>query len=240
MKILIIIPTYNESGNIEKIIDAVFEQSDAFEILVIDDNSTDGTEALVKKQQNKYQNRVHMIQRPGKMGLATAYQRGFDWALDHDYAYIFEMDADFSHNPKDLPKMLAACTDDGFDLAVGSRYIDGVRILNWPMGRLMMSYYASVYVRIITGMPINDTTSGFKCYSRKVLESIKYNEINFKGYAFQIEMKFRSWRKGFKIKEIPIVFLNREVGVSKMSGGIFNEAVWGVILMRLKAFFKKP
>ena len=240
MRALVIIPTYNESGNIENIIEAVFSQHSSFHILVIDDNSTDGTEAIVKRLQNKYQKRLHMVQRPGKMGLATAYQRGFDWALERpDYDYIFEMDADFSHDPKDLLRLLHACVEESFDLAVGSRYIDGVRILNWPMGRLLMSYFASVYVRIITGMPVNDTTSGFKCYSRKVLENIKYKNIKFKGYAFQIEMKFRSWRKGYKIKEVPIIFLNREVGVSKMSGGIFNEALWGVIWMRLKCVFRK-
>ena len=234
---LVIIPTYNESGNIVQITDAVLGLEYPFHILIIDDNSTDGKDQLIFDQQKKHHNRIHLIQRPGKMGLASAYQNGFDWALKHDYQYIFEMDADFSHNPDDLPRLLKACMNDGFDLAVGSRYIGGVRILNWPIGRLIMSYYASIYVKVITGMKVHDTTSGFKCYSRKVLETIKYNDISFKGYAFQIEMKFRTWRKDFKIKEIPIVFLNREVGVSKMSGGIFNEALWGVIWMRLKSFF---
>ena len=238
---IVIIPTYNEKENIEKIIRAVFSLKDspAFHILIIDDGSPDGTAAIVKSlMEEEFRDRLFIIERSGKLGLGTAYIAGFKWALSHEYEYIFEMDADFSHNPKDLPRLYAACRDHddrekGGDVAVGSRYISGVNVVNWPMGRVLMSYFASKYVRLITGIPVHDTTAGFVCYRRKVLEDINLDAIRFKGYAFQIEMKYTAYRKGYRIKEVPVVFVNRREGTSKMSGGIFSEALFGVIRLRL-------
>ena len=231
---VVIIPTYNEKENIEKIIRAVFGLEKAFDILVIDDGSPDGTAAIVKGLMggSEFPGRLHIIEREGKLGLGTAYIAGFKWALAHGYEYIFEMDADFSHDPADLPRLYAACADEGYDLAIGSRYVSGVNVVNWPMGRVLMSYYASKYVRIVTGLPIHDTTAGFKCYKRRVLEAIDLDAIRFKGYAFQIEMKFTAYKCGFKIKEVPVIFVNRRMGTSKMSGGIFGEAVFGVMRLR--------
>ena len=231
---VVIIPTYNEKENIEKIIRAVFGLEKAFDILVIDDGSPDGTAAIVKGLMggSEFSGRLHIIEREGKLGLGTAYIAGFKWALAHGYKYIFEMDADFSHDPADLLRLYAACADEGYDLAIGSRYVSGVNVVNWPMGRVLMSYYASKYVRIVTGLPIHDTTAGFKCYKRRVLEAIDLDAIRFKGYAFQIEMKFTAYKCGFKIKEVPVIFVNRRLGTSKMSGGIFGEAVFGVMRLR--------
>ncbi|MFT3740230.1 MAG: polyprenol monophosphomannose synthase [Breznakibacter sp.] len=237
-KNLVIIPTYNEKENIEAIIRAVFALSHEFHILIVEDNSPDGTAQIVKNLQNEFAGKLHILERKGKLGLGTAYIAGFKWAIALKYDYIFEMDADFSHNPADLIRLHDACTLDGADLAIGSRYKSGVNVVNWPMGRVLMSYFASVYVRAITGMKIMDTTAGFKCYSLKVLETIKLDNIRFKGYAFQIEMKFTTWKYGFKIVEVPIVFTDRKKGASKMSGGIFNEAVWGVMKMKFYSYFK--
>lgn len=231
---IVIIPTFNEKENIEKIILAVFSLPTRFEVLVIDDGSPDGTANIVKKMQEDYADRLHLIEREGKLGLGTAYIAGFRWAIEHRYDYIFEMDADFSHNPQDLERLLEACSVDGADVAIGSRYISGVNVVNWPMGRVLMSYFASKYVRMILRMKIADTTAGFKCYRRKVLETIDLDKIKFKGYAFQIEMKYTAYRLGFKIKEVPIIFTNRVLGTSKMSGNIFSEAVIGVIRLRFK------
>ena len=236
---LVIIPTYNEKENIQAIIRAVFSLRKAFDILIIDDNSQDGTAAIVKALMSAYPERLHMEQRPGKLGLGTAYIHGFRWALQRSYKYVFEMDADFSHNPEDLLHLHKACMMDGADLAIGSRYIKGVNVVNWPMGRVMMSYFASMYVRLITGMDIQDTTAGFKCYKRIVLERIDLEKIKFHGYAFQIEMKFTAWKTGFKIVEIPIIFTDRKEGYSKMTSGIFSEAIFGVIEMKIKSFFRK-
>lgn len=238
---LVIIPTYNEKENIELIIDAVFLLPHKFDILIVDDGSPDGTADIVKNLQQRDNNGrvLHLIERKGKQGLGTAYIRGFRFALEHGYDYIFEMDADFSHNPKDLLRLYEACADDGFDVAVGSRYISGVNVINWPMGRVIMSYFASIYVRFITGMPIYDTTAGFVCFTRKVLESINLDDIKFIGYAFQIEMKFTAMKHGFRIKEVPIVFTDRTRGKSKMSGSIFKEAFFGVIQMKVDSWFKK-
>ncbi len=238
-KDVVIIPTYNEKENITAIINAVFSQQHDFHILIIDDGSPDGTADIVKDMMTKYTEELHIIERPGKQGLGTAYLTGFKWALEHGYDYVFEMDADFSHDPADLERLLDACVDGGADLAIGSRYISGVNVVNWPMGRVLMSYFASVYVRFVTGMKIQDTTAGFKCYSRKVLEAIDLDNVRLKGYGFQIEMKFTTWKLGFNIKEVPIIFTDRKQGKSKMSGGIFNEAVWGVIGMKIRSFFKK-
>lgn len=238
-KSVVIIPTYNEIENIEKIIRFVFGLEKPLHILIIDDNSPDGTADVVKKLQEEFPERLLMLQRQGKLGLGTAYLTGFKWAIENKYDYVMEMDADFSHNPEDLLRLLDACENQGADLAIGSRYISGVNVINWPMGRVIMSYYASAYVRFVTGMSIRDTTAGFKCYRRKVLETIKLDKIKMKGYAFQIEMKFTTWKHGFTIKEVPIIFTDRKEGTSKMSGGIFNEAVWGVIKMKWKSFFKK-
>lgn len=235
---LIIIPTYNEILNIEAIIRKSLSLSENFNILVVDDNSPDGTAAKVKELQNEYVNRIHILEREGKLGLGTAYIAGFNWALSHQYEYIFEMDADFSHNPEDLVRLYHACSIDGADLAIGSRYISGVNVVNWPIGRVIMSYYASSYVRFVSGMKVMDTTAGFKCYRRKVLETIDFDRIRFKGYAFQIEMKFTAYKYKFKIVEVPIIFTDRKRGKSKMSGGIFNEALWGVIFMKWKSFFR--
>jgi dolichol-phosphate mannosyltransferase len=235
---LVIIPTYNEKENIQAIIRAVFSLRKSFDILIIDDNSQDGTAAIVKALTTAFPGRLFMEQRPGKLGLGTAYIHGFKWALAKNYDYIFEMDADFSHNPEDLLQLHKACLIDGADVAIGSRYIKGVNVVNWPMGRVMMSYFASMYVRLITGMKIQDTTAGFKCYKKYVLESIELDTIKFHGYAFQIEMKFTAWKMGFKIVEIPIIFTDRREGHSKMTSGIFSEAMIGVIEMKLKSFFK--
>lgn len=237
-KNLVIIPTYNEKENIEKMIRKVFSLSMPFDLLIIEDNSPDGTADIVKSLQKEYPDNLHMIERSGKLGLGTAYITGFKWALEKDYDYICEMDADFSHNPDDLMRLVNAC-EDGADLAIGSRYITGVNVVNWPIGRVLMSYYASSYVRFITRMKVRDTTAGFKCYKRKVLKTIHLDKIKLKGYAFQIEMKFTTWKYGFKIVEVPIIFTERQEGASKMSGGIFNEAVWGVIKMKFRSFFKK-
>lgn len=230
---IIIIPTYNEKENIENIVRAVFSLEKQFHILVIDDGSPDGTASIVKEiMKNEFNDRLFIMERSGKQGLGTAYIAGFKWALQHDYQYIFEMDADFSHDPADLPRLYAACHDEGYDLAIGSRYVSGVNVVNWPMSRVLMSYFASKYVRIITGIPVNDTTAGFKCYRRKVLETIELDKVRFKGYAFQIEMKFTAYKIGFKIKEVPVIFVNRREGTSKMSGGIFSEAFFGVMRLR--------
>lgn len=237
---IVIIPTYNEKENIEKIIRAVFSLEKAFHILVIDDGSPDGTAGIVKSLMSvEFSGQLFLEERAGKQGLGTAYIHGFEWSLAHGYDYIFEMDADFSHNPEDLPRLYSACADDGYDLAIGSRYVSGVNVVNWPMGRVLMSYFASKYVRLITGMKVKDTTAGFKCYKRRVLETINLKEIRFKGYAFQIEMKFTTYKCGFKIKEVPVVFVNRVEGVSKMSGGIFSEALFGVMRLRWDGWFKK-
>lgn len=237
---VVIIPTYNEKENIENIIRAVFSLEHGFHILVIDDGSPDGTAAIVKRlQADEFAGRLHLIERSGKLGLGTAYIAGFKWGLDHGYDYIFEMDADFSHDPNDLPRLYAACATDGYDVAVGSRYVSGVNVVNWPMGRVLMSYYASKYVRFVTGCPIHDTTAGFKCYRRRVLETIDLDAIRFKGYAFQIEMKFTAYKLGFKIKEVPVIFVNRQLGTSKMSGGIFGEALFGVMRLRWAALTGK-
>lgn len=235
---VVIIPTYNEKENIGKIITTVFELSEEFDVLIVDDNSPDGTANIVKELQKKYP-RLHLLERPGKQGLGTAYIAGFYWALERSFEYIFEMDADFSHNPADLIRLYKACKDKNADVAIGSRYVKGVNVVNWPMGRVIMSYYASKYVRIITGMDIKDTTAGFICYKRKVLETINLEEIRFKGYAFQIEMKFTAWKHGFNIVEVPIIFTDRSEGTSKMSSGIFKEAVMGVIQIKLKSLMKK-
>lgn len=234
---LVIIPTYNEKENIERIIRAVFDLEYAYHILVIDDGSPDGTADIVCTLQQEYPDRLFMIQRTGKLGLGTAYIAGFKWALEHDYQYIFEMDADFSHNPKDLVRLYKACLEDGADVSVGSRYSEGVNVVNWPMGRVLMSYFASIYVRLITGMKIYDTTAGFVCYKRKVLETIDLDRIKFKGYAFQVEMKYTAYILGFNIKEVSIIFVNRVLGESKMNTGIFAEGVMGVLMMRFRRIF---
>lgn len=236
---IVIIPTYNEKENIENIIRAVFGLEKEFHILVIEDGSPDGTADIVKHLQQEFPERLFMIERKGKLGLGTAYITGFKWSLEHNYNYIFEMDADFSHNPNDLPRLYDACAKEGYDVAIGSRYVSGVNVVNWPIGRVLMSYFASKYVRIITGLNIHDTTAGFKCYRREVLETIPLDKIRFKGYAFQIEMKFTAYKCGFKIKEVPVIFINRELGTSKMSGGIFGEAVLGVIRLKLDSIFRK-
>jgi dolichol-phosphate mannosyltransferase len=235
---IVIIPTYNEKENIEKIIRKVFSLTTAFEVLIIDDGSPDGTGLIVKNLQTEFAGQLHILERAGKLGLGTAYITGFKWAIAHQYDYIFEMDADFSHNPEDLVKLYEACAIGGADMAIGSRYKSGVNVVNWPMGRVLMSYFASKYVRFVTGMKIADTTAGFKCYTRKVLETIDLDEIRFKGYAFQIEMKFTAWKSGFTIAEIPIIFTDRKAGASKMSGGIFNEALWGVLKIKIRSYFK--
>ncbi|HBF88422.1 MAG TPA: dolichyl-phosphate beta-D-mannosyltransferase [Bacteroidales bacterium] len=236
---IVIIPTYNEKENIESMINRVFSLDTEFDILIIEDNSPDGTALIVKNLQKIFVDRLHIIERKGKLGLGTAYITGFKWAIENQYNYIFEMDADFSHPPEKLIDLYEACFTGGADLAIGSRYISGVNVVNWPIGRVIMSYYASAYVRLVTGMNIKDTTAGFKCYTRKVLERINLDKIRMKGYAFQIEMKFTTWKLGFKIVEVPIIFTDRKLGASKMSGGIFNEAVWGVLKMKIRSWFKK-
>ena len=239
-KSVVIIPTYNEKENIEAIIRAVMALEDNFDILVIEDGSPDGTADIVKRlMAGDFKGRLHIIERTGKLGLGTAYITGFKWAIEQKYDFIFEMDADFSHDPKDVPRLLKEVRDNGYDVAIGSRYITGVNVVNWPMGRVLMSYYASKYVQCVTGIPVHDTTAGFKCYRRKVLETIDLDAIRFKGYAFQIEMKFTAYKLGFKIKEVPVIFVNRELGTSKMSGGIFGEALFGVVKLRLASMFGK-
>ncbi len=235
---LIIIPTYNEKENIEKIINAIFSLEKDFHVLIIDDGSPDGTADIIKKLQKKHVQNLFLEERKGKLGLGTAYIHGFKWALNKKYNFIFEMDADFSHNPNDLIRLYNAVNNQNGDLAIGSRYVKGVNIVNWPMSRLLMSFFASKYVKLITGMPIHDSTAGFKCYKRKVLKTIKLNKIQFIGYAFQIEMKFKAWKYGFNIVEVPVIFTDRTEGTSKMSGGIFFEAVLGVIQMKVKSFFR--
>lgn len=230
---IVIIPTYNEKENIENIIRKVFSLDGGFDILIIDDGSPDGTAAIVKRLQQEFPERLHMIERPGKLGLGTAYITGFKWSIDKGYNYTFEMDADFSHNPEDLPRLYQACKD-GADLAIGSRYCDGISVINWPIGRIIMSYYASVYVRTVLGMKVYDCTAGFKCYSNKVLRTIDLDKVEMKGYGFQIEMKYTTYKLGFKITEVPIIFVNRKAGTSKMSGGIFGEAFWGVLKLRFR------
>ncbi len=232
---LVIIPTYNEIENIEKMVRKVFSLESLFDLLIVDDGSPDGTALRVKALQSEFPERLHMLERSGKQGLGTAYLTGFRWALEHAYDFIFEMDCDFSHNPDDLEHLYAACTD-GADVAIGSRYISGINVVNWPLGRVLMSYGASMYVRFVTGMPVRDTTAGFKCYRRRVLETIDLDGIHLKGYGFQIEMKFKSWKHGFKIREVSIVFTDRTEGTSKMSGGIFNEALWGVLKMKIRSW----
>lgn len=237
---IVIIPTYNEKENIENIIRAVFALPKSFHILIIDDGSPDGTASIVRGlMQDEFADRLFMVERQGKLGLGTAYICGFKWALEHGYDFVFEMDADFSHNPEDLPRLYHACADEGFDVAVGSRYVGGVNVVNWPMGRVLMSYYASRYVQFVTGIPVRDTTAGFKCYRRRVLETVDLDAIRFKGYAFQIEMKFTAYKLGFKIKEVPVIFVNRREGTSKMSGGIFGEALFGVMRLRWAAITGK-
>lgn len=237
---IVIIPTYNEKENIEKIIRAIFALDKFFHILIIDDGSPDGTAAIVKHlMQTEFQQRLFIIERSGKLGLGTAYITGFKWALLKEYEYIFEMDADFSHDPNDLPRLYAACHDEGYDLAIGSRYVSGVNVVNWPIGRVLMSYFASKYVQFVTRFNVHDTTAGFKCYKRSVLQTIPLDRIRFKGYAFQIEMKYTAYKIGFKIKEVPVVFVNRREGTSKMSGGIFGEAFFGVMRLRLDGWFRK-
>lgn len=234
---LVIIPTYNELENIHEMVQRVMELEGEFELLVIDDGSPDGTSEVVKSLQLNYAERLHLIERKGKLGLGTAYITGFKWALEQSYDFIFEMDCDFSHDPKDLIRLYDAVKERNFDLAIGSRYITGVNVVNWPMGRVLMSYFASVYVKFITGLPVKDATAGFKCYHRSVLEGIRLDEVKFIGYAFQIEMKFTTWKLGFKIIEVPIIFTDRTKGTSKMSRGIFKEAVLGVIWMKIKSAF---
>lgn len=237
---IVIIPTYNEKENIENIIRAVLGLEQPFNILIIDDGSPDGTAAIVKGlMADEFKDRLFLIERSGKLGLGTAYITGFKWAIEQKYDYIFEMDADFSHNPNDLPRLYKACAEEGYDMSVGSRYISGVNVVNWPIGRVLMSYYASKYVQCVTGLSVHDTTAGFVCYTRRVLETIELDKVRFKGYAFQIEMKFTAVQCGFRIKEVPVIFVNRELGTSKMSGGIFGEAVCGVIRLRLDGWFRK-
>ena len=237
---IVIIPTYNEKENIEKIIRAVFGLDKCFHILVIDDGSPDGTAAIVRGlMQTAFEGRLFIIERAGKLGLGTAYIAGFKWALERGYDYVFEMDADFSHDPNDLPRLYAATHDEGYDMAIGSRYVSGVNVVNWPMGRVFMSYFASKYVRLVTGFSVHDTTAGFVCYRRRVLETIPLDEVRFKGYGFQIEMKYTAYKIGFKIKEVPVVFVNRREGVSKMSGSIFGEAFFGVMQLRLDGWLRK-
>jgi dolichol-phosphate mannosyltransferase len=234
---LVIIPTYNEIENIRELIQEVMNLDGDFELIVIDDGSPDGTAQAVIALQSDFSTRLHLIQRNEKMGLGTAYITGFEWALAKEYDYIFEMDADFSHNPSDLIRLYEACAVSGYDLAIGSRYITGVNVVNWPIGRVLMSYFASVYVKFITGLPVKDATAGFKCYHKSVLQGITLGEVKFIGYAFQIEMKFTAWKLGFKIIEVPIIFTDRTKGTSKMSSGIFKEAVVGVLWMKVKSVF---
>lgn len=236
---IVIIPTYNEIENIESIIHAVLRLEPTFDLLIVDDGSPDGTAQVVKTIQNENPNRIHLLERKGKLGLGTAYIAGFKIALEKGYEYIFEMDADFSHNPNDLVKLYSACFHDHADMAIGSRYIKGLNVVNWPIGRVLMSYFAGFYVRFITGMNIQDATAGFVCYHRRVLETIPLNHIKFIGYAFQVEMKFTTWKYGFKLVEVPIIFTDRTKGESKMSANIFKEAIFGVIQMKINSLFKR-
>lgn len=235
-KKLVIIPTYKEIENIRSITKAVFELAGGYHILVIDDGSPDGTADAVKEMQKEYTERLFLIERPGKLGLGTAYLTGFRWGLDHGYDYIFEMDADFSHDPADLPRLYEECARNGADVAIGSRYCNGISVVNWPIGRILMSYFASVYVRKVLSVGIFDCTAGFKCYSRKVLETIRLDDVRMKGYGFQIEMKYTAYKLGFNVKEVPVIFVNRKAGTSKMSSGIFGEAFWGVMKLRFRKF----
>lgn len=235
---IVIIPTYNEKENVENIIRAVFNLERGFHVLIIDDGSPDGTADIVKKSQTEYPEQLFLIERSGKLGLGTAYICGFKWAIEHTYDFIFEMDADFSHNPNDLPRLYMACTEQGADVAVGSRYCNGINVVNWPLSRVLMSYYASVYVRLVTGMKIQDTTAGFKCYRRQVLETIDLDNIHFKDYAFQIEMKFTAYKCGFSLIEVPIIFINRVLGTSKMNSSIFGEALFGVLQLKWWSLFR--
>ena len=236
---VIIIPTYNEKENIERMIRTLMALEHSFDVLVVDDGSPDGTAAIVRQMMEVFPGRVHIIERSGKLGLGTAYITGFKWALEAGYEYIFEMDADFSHNPDDVPRLYDACAKEGYDRSVGSRYVTGVNVVNWPMGRVLMSYFASKYVRLITRLPVHDTTAGFNCYRREVLETMELDKVRFKGYVFQIEMKFTAYKCGFRIKEVPVIFVNRVLGTSKMSGGIFSEALFGVIKLKVGSWFRK-
>ena len=236
---LVIIPTFNEKENIFAIVDAVLSLPQHFDLLVVDDNSPDGTAGMVMDLQLKYPKRLHLEQRQGKLGLGTAYIHGFRWALERQYDYVFEMDADFSHDPKDLERLLEACVMYHADIAIGSRYSGGVNVVNWPMSRVLLSFFASKYVRLVTGLPIHDTTAGFICYKRAVLEAMDFNRIRHVGYAFQIEMKFRAWKQGFNLAEVPVIFTDRQAGTSKMSKGIIKEAILGVIMLKLSSFFWK-
>jgi len=233
---LVIIPTYNEIENISKMLDTVMNLNEAFDVLIVDDGSPDGTAQVVREKMDAFRGRIHLEERTGKLGLGTAYIHGFKWALSRDYDYIFEMDCDFSHDPNDLGRLKKAC-EDGADLSIGSRYVKGVNVVNWPMSRVLLSYFASVYVRFITGMPIQDATAGFKCYKRATLEGINFDKIHFVGYAFQIEMKFKVWQRKMLIVEVPVIFTDRTEGQSKMSSGIIKEAIFGVIKLKLWSFF---
>ena len=236
---LVIIPTYNEIENISKMLDTVMNLNEAYDVLIVDDGSPDGTAQVVREKMERFSGRIHLEQRQGKLGLGTAYIHGFKWALERDYEYIFEMDCDFSHDPRDLSRLKKAC-EEGADLSIGSRYVKGVNVVNWPMSRVLLSYFASVYVRFVTRMPIQDATAGFKCYKRTTLQKINLDKINFVGYAFQIEMKFKVWRRKMSIVEVPVIFTDRTEGQSKMSGGIIKEAIFGVIKLKLKSWFQKP
>lgn len=237
---LIIIPTYNEKENVERMLRKVFSLSKEYHVLIVDDGSPDGTSAIVKSLQSEFHGKLFIEERTGKLGLGTAYIHGFRWGLERDYGYFIEMDCDFSHNPEDLIRLYNACAQEDNDLAIGSRYVGGlVNVINWPIGRVMMSYFASRYVKLITGLPIDDTTAGFKCYKREVIENVLRSKVTFVGYAFQIEMKFKSWKFGYKIKEVPVIFTDRTEGESKMSTSIFYEAFFGVIQMKIKSFFKR-
>jgi dolichol-phosphate mannosyltransferase len=236
---LVIIPTYNEIENISKMLDTVMNLNEAYDVLIVDDGSPDGTAEVVREKMERFSGRIHLEQREGKLGLGTAYIHGFKWALERDYEYIFEMDCDFSHDPHDLSRLKKAC-EEGADLSIGSRYVKGVNVVNWPMSRVLLSYFASVYVRFVTRMPIQDATAGFKCYKRTTLQKINLDKINFVGYAFQIEMKFKVWRRKMTIVEVPVIFTDRTEGQSKMSGGIIKEAIFGVIKLKLKSWFQKP
>ncbi|MCS6905088.1 MAG: polyprenol monophosphomannose synthase [Bacteroidia bacterium] len=236
---VVIIPTYNELENIERMIRKIFSLNEPIDILIVDDNSPDGTALVVQNLQKEFSSRLFLLQRPGKMGLGTAYVQGFQWALARGYKFILEMDADFSHNPEDLPRLISACREEGNDVAIGSRYITGVNVVNWPMSRVLLSYFASQYVRLITGMKVRDTTAGFVCYKDDVLKTILKEPIRFVGYAFQIEMKFKAWKYGYRLVEVPIIFTERAAGTSKMSGKIVREAIWGVLKIKFLSFFRK-
>ena len=239
LRALVIIPTFNEIENIEKMLNTVMALPGGFEVLVVDDGSPDGTAAAVRLLMEVHGGRIHLEERTGKLGLGTAYIHGFKWALAREYSHVFEMDCDFSHNPEDLPRLLEACTE-GADVSIGSRYVQGVNVVNWPMSRVLLSYFASVYVRFVTGMPIQDATAGFKCYKRETLAGIDFSKIHFVGYAFQIEMKFIAWRKGLTLKEVPVIFTDRTEGTSKMSSGIIKEAIFGVMKLKIWSWFTKP